>query len=75
MTLGKILRAFDSVEYDQPNYPDQPGTVKCCGLGVVMCGGGRIECSRCNRAVSRIGRQWMVTAWGARGIKVYPRWF
>jgi hypothetical protein len=69
--LGRILRVFDSVAYDQPEYPDQPGTVLCCGLPVVMRGGSRVECGRCKRTVGRVADQWMVTEWGARGIKIH----
>jgi hypothetical protein len=53
--LGRILRVFDSVAYDQPEYPDQPGTVLCCGLPVVMRGGSRVECGRCKRTVGAGG--------------------
>lgn len=71
MTLPEVLWFFDSVEFDQPYYPDQPGTVKCCGLPVVMRGGGaRVECSRCHRAVSIVGRQWVLTEDGKRGIPI-----
>jgi hypothetical protein len=71
MTFPEVLWFFDSVEFDQPYYPDQPGMVKCCGLPVVMRGGGaRVECSRCGRAVSVVGRQWMLTENGARGIPI-----
>lgn len=59
MSLPEILRVFDSVEYDMPEYPDQPGMVKCCGLPVVMRGGRIIECSRCGRRVRKLeGSNW-----------------
>lgn len=38
-----ILEAFPDVLFDHPNYPEQPGTVICCGrlvvqrYGVMMC--------------------------------------
>lgn len=66
MTLRQALYVFDQVLFDLPDYPDQPGTVRCCGVAVVMRNGQKVECLKCGRAVSMIGNQWMVMTWGAK---------
>ena len=65
-----ILQVFDSVAFDCPDYPDQPGMVKCCGLPVVMRGGNVVLCLTCHRTISEVNGRWTVTDWEAKGIKI-----
>src|SRR4051794_26157687 len=70
MTFEEAVHAFDSVTYDQADYPDQVGTVRYCGLPVVM-RSSRLECLECRRAIAIVARQWIVAAWGSKGIKIH----
>lgn len=47
MTLTEALHEFTEALFDMPDYPDQPGTVRCCGVPVVMQNGIRLECLVC----------------------------
>jgi hypothetical protein len=45
----------------------------CCGLPVVQRssdGVPTIYCGVCRRTVTNLGRQWVVTQWGTKGIKL-----
>ena len=64
MTLENVLSVFDEVRPD--------GDVKCCGVSVVMLKEREVYCLKCSRKIQAIGRQWMVTDWGTKGINL--RW-
>jgi hypothetical protein len=69
MPPHEILQVFDSVE-PSPDYPGQPGDVKCCAVSVPMYDQRRLTCLKCGRTIEDIGGHWMVTRWGAKGIKI-----
>jgi hypothetical protein len=74
MTLAKAFTVFDSIAMDAPDRPDAIGTVRCCGLPVVMTsdseGRPRIYCLKCRRTIGELARQWLILNWGTRGIKL-----
>lgn len=68
MTLADALTVFDEVRL-HPDYPDQPGEARCCGLPVVMNsqnGVERIFCLKCNRGIRKLKIRWIVEGWGDR---------
>lgn len=70
-SFEEIVRVFDSVEdATKFGYPDQVGEVRCCGLPVIMMNHSSLVCSVCERTVATLGRQWVVTKWGKKGIKL-----
>lgn len=75
MSCVEALGEFDSLAYDQIDYPQQPGTVRCCGLPVVMdssSGVKRISCLKCGRRVETVARQWIIAEWGTKGSSLNP---
>ena len=50
--IDRMMRTFESVRFDNPDYPDQPGSVLCCG-GLVVQRNGVIVCPRCARSVQK----------------------
>jgi hypothetical protein len=53
MTFAETLQqTFDSVAFDHPDYPEQPGSVRCCGALVLM-RNGVIVCPRCGKNVAK----------------------
>lgn len=68
MTLLEALHEFDTAPEALPDYPEQPGTTRCCGIPVVMRNGIEITCTVCGRTVQKIAEQWIISNWGTSGI-------
>lgn len=70
MTLEEAIQLFDLVD-DLVDTTDAVGIPTCCNLPVVQNsqdGISRIACLECGREIREVGRQWVVSDWGRKGI-------
>ncbi len=69
MTLEEAIQVFD---YVLP-LDSAIGVPYCCGIPVTQNsqnGNQQIYCGACGRAIEPVARQWVVAAWGSKGIKL-----
>lgn len=72
MTLEEAVQFFDLVD-DLVDTTDAIGIPTCCDLPVVQNstdGFNRISCLECGREIRQVGRQWVVSDWGRKGINL-----
>ena len=77
MTLKEAVQVFDRVQPVDSCWltidGEQVGVPYCCNLPVVensQNGIPRLYCIICGRTIRQIGRQWIITKWGEKGIKL-----